>query len=126
MVMKKSLLNKLDEIKSIVPVHLEVEKKLLPRLKFMGFVMYGLCLAAFTYALTAEEEIQSAPPKEGLVDPETNRSSGLIGDDARRGRARALPDRSAQLLLSRRDFCRRRYDLLSHRLEKKEKVVSNT
>ncbi len=70
MVMKKSLLNKLDEIKSIVPVHLEIEKKLLPRLKFMGFVMYGLCVVAFTYAAMAQEEIQSVPPKEGLVDPE--------------------------------------------------------
>lgn len=76
--MKKNLLNKLEEIKSIVPVHLEVEKKLLPRLKFMGFVMYALCLAAFTYALTAKEEIESVPPKEGLIDPETTEAAAAF------------------------------------------------
>ena len=52
----KSFLNKLEELKPQVPVHLEIERKLIPRLKFMGYVMLVLCLASFIFALTIKEE----------------------------------------------------------------------
>ena len=72
----KSFLNKLDELKSAVPAHLEVEKKLLPRLKFMGYLMYVLCVIALVYAMTVREDTPS--PQEGLIDPqETEAASPL-------------------------------------------------
>jgi hypothetical protein len=70
--MKNKILSKLEELKSKVPIHLEVERKLLPRLKFMGYVMLTLCSAAFLFALIAKEEIE-APNfslQEGFVAPE--------------------------------------------------------
>jgi hypothetical protein len=52
----KSFLSKLEELKPEVPIHLEVERKLIPRLKFMGYVMYFFCLLSFVFALTIKEE----------------------------------------------------------------------
>ena len=54
----KGFSSSLDNIKP--PIHLDVEKKLLPRLKFMGYVMYAFCLAAFLFALIIETEIFGA------------------------------------------------------------------
>lgn len=67
----KSLLSKFEELKPKVPFHLEVEKKLLPRLKFMGYVMLTLCLAAFTFALIIkdETEVMGPPSQEGFTQP---------------------------------------------------------
>jgi len=52
----KSFLSKCDELKEKAPVQLEIERKLLPRLKFMGYVMFTLCLASFVFALTVKED----------------------------------------------------------------------
>jgi hypothetical protein len=68
----KSFSNKLEELKSTAPAPHEVEKKLLPRLKFMGYVMYALCLVSFSYAIAAKEETETVPPSQGgVIDPES-------------------------------------------------------
>jgi hypothetical protein len=67
----KSFLSKFEELKPEVPIHLSVERKLVPRLKFMGYVMYVLCLAALAFAITIKEEIEVVPPpQEGFIEPE--------------------------------------------------------
>ncbi|MBS0603599.1 MAG: hypothetical protein JSS60_01025 [Verrucomicrobia bacterium] len=58
----KSFLSKFEELKPKVPLQLDVERKLLPRLKFMGYVMYILSIATLTFAITA--------PKEPGIGPE--------------------------------------------------------
>lgn len=47
----KSFLNKFEELKPKVPMQLDVERKLLPRLKFMGYVMYTLAVASLCFAI---------------------------------------------------------------------------
>ncbi len=68
----KSLLSKLEELKPNIPIHLDVERKLLPRLKFMGYVMFAFCLAAFTFALAIKDEAEviGPPPQEGFTEPD--------------------------------------------------------
>jgi hypothetical protein len=67
----KSFLNKFEELKPKVPIHLDVEKKLVPRLKFMGYVMYVLSLIAFAFAFTIKEEGEIIQPlQEGFTEPE--------------------------------------------------------
>lgn len=68
----KSFLSKFEELKSKIPVHLEVEIKLLPRLKFMGYVLLICCLAAFTFALTIKEEAEIGNPQiqVGFTEPD--------------------------------------------------------
>lgn len=66
----KNFLNKINDLKPKAPVPIEVERKLLPRLKFMGYVLFVLCLISFLYAIIAKEETETAKEKEGFVDPE--------------------------------------------------------
>jgi hypothetical protein len=68
----KSFLSKVDELKPKAPIHLEVERKLLPRLKFMGYVMYSLCLASFLFALLIKEDttVIGPPSQEGFTPPD--------------------------------------------------------
>jgi hypothetical protein len=76
----KSFLSKIETLKPEVPIHLEVERKLLPRLKFMGYVMYALCLITFAFAIIIKEEteIGEPPPQEGSIEPEQmEAASGL-------------------------------------------------
>lgn len=54
--MKKSLLNKIEKLKPKAPKQLEVERKLLPRLKFMGYIMVCITLATFAFAVTLPSE----------------------------------------------------------------------
>ncbi len=54
--MKKIFSNKLDELKKKEPPSADVEKKLIPRLKFMGYVMYSLSLASMLFAMINLEE----------------------------------------------------------------------
>ncbi len=56
----KTFLNKMEELKPHIPVQLDVERKLLPRLKFMGYVMFVCCLASVAFAIFA--------PKEQIAD----------------------------------------------------------
>jgi hypothetical protein len=84
--MKKSFLSKLEELKPQVPVHLEIERKLIPRLKFMGYVMCTLSLAAFVFALVVKED--EVITRETIQKEETSNSaeieavSPLLTDDA--------------------------------------------
>lgn len=68
----KSFLNKFEELKPKVPIHLDIEKKLLPRLKVMGYLMFMFCLAAFTFALIVKEETEviGTPSQEGFSEPD--------------------------------------------------------
>jgi hypothetical protein len=67
----KSFLNKLEKLKAEVPVQLDTERKLLPRLKFMGYVMVVLCITTAVYAMTIREETEIIQPlpQEGLIEP---------------------------------------------------------
>jgi hypothetical protein len=49
---------------ALSPSH--VEKELLPRLKFMGYLMTAFCIAAFLFALLAERE--PAPPPAAILE----------------------------------------------------------
>ena len=76
----KSFLNKLEELKPQIPVHLEVERKLLPRLKFMGYVMFVLSLISFGFALTVKEEALILP-QETPKNQELETVATLLIDD---------------------------------------------
>jgi hypothetical protein len=81
----KSFLSKLDELKPIVPVHIEVERKLIPRLKLMGYVLLSFSLAAFVFAITIKEETLIVPEatQETLVNTqELEAVTPLLTDDA--------------------------------------------
>ncbi len=78
--MKKSFLNKLEELKPEVPVHLEVERKLIPRLKLMGYIMFSLCLCAFIFALTIKEDAEITLESEALHDEFEVGGVALIDD----------------------------------------------
>jgi hypothetical protein len=52
----KSFLSKFTALKPRIPEHLEVERKLLPRLKFMGYVMYVWCIASLIFAIAIPQE----------------------------------------------------------------------
>jgi hypothetical protein len=52
----KSFLSKFEKLKPKVPVQLDIERKLLPRLKFMGYVMYILSLVSLIFAIIAAQE----------------------------------------------------------------------
>jgi hypothetical protein len=52
----KSFLSNFDELKPKTPLHLDVERKLLPRLKFMGYVMCVLCIASLIFAILAQSD----------------------------------------------------------------------
>lgn len=82
----KNFLTKLNDLKSKVPVPLEIERKLLPRLKFMGYVMFTLCLASFIYAMIAKEitnlsGIQSKLGSDKLNPPEAVSGFEILLDD---------------------------------------------
>jgi hypothetical protein len=67
----KSFLSKFEELKPKDSLSLDVERKLLPRLKFMGYLMYGLALVAFLFAIIVHEETEiTPPPPEGFTEPE--------------------------------------------------------
>ena len=57
----KSFLNKLESLKKQSPTQLEVERKLLPRLSFMGYVMLVCGLGSLTFAITVPQEITIGP-----------------------------------------------------------------
>ena len=75
----KSFLSKFDALKPKIPVQIEVEKKLLPRLKLMGYIMSVLSAATLIFALvikedsTTPESIQAGFP----VLEEIEASSGM-------------------------------------------------
>ncbi len=56
--MRKNLLSKIGELTPKIEVHLETERKLLPRLKFMGYVMLILSVASLTFAIAAPTETE--------------------------------------------------------------------
>lgn len=58
----ESFSSKFEELKPKVPVHADVERKLLPRLKFMGYIMCFWCAAALVLAFLA--------PKNAAADIE--------------------------------------------------------
>jgi ABC-type glycerol-3-phosphate transport system permease component len=76
----KSFLSKFEELKPKVPIHLDMERKLLPRLKFMGYVMLVFCLAAFIFAFSFKEETEiiGPPPQEGFTDPDQTEAVSKI------------------------------------------------
>jgi hypothetical protein len=47
----KSFSSEFEELKPKEPIHLDTERKLLPRLKFMGYVSYICCGAALVLAI---------------------------------------------------------------------------
>jgi hypothetical protein len=51
--MKKSFSEKLEELKPKPRDLNAIERKLLPRLKFMAYVMYSLCIASVLFAIFA-------------------------------------------------------------------------
>jgi hypothetical protein len=77
----KSFLNKLEELKSKTPAHLEVEKKLLPRLKFMGYLMFGLCLVSFVFALTVNEETPFNSETTAPIPSEIEATAPFLTED---------------------------------------------
>lgn len=48
--------NFLSKFKPKIPIHLEVEIKLLPRLRFMGYLLLTISLITFTFAMLAPQE----------------------------------------------------------------------
>jgi hypothetical protein len=81
----KSFLSKLEELKPQVPIHLEVERKLIPRLKFMGYTMFTLCLAAFVFALIVPEEAAittEAIPEDISTNLEIEEATAPLTDDS--------------------------------------------
>jgi len=52
----KSFLSKIEELKPNIPVQLDVERKLVPRLKFMGYVMFFFCVAALIFEIVVPED----------------------------------------------------------------------
>jgi hypothetical protein len=47
----KSLLNKIEALTPKGPHQIDIERKLLPRLKLVGYIMYTFCLVSLTYAI---------------------------------------------------------------------------
>lgn len=66
----KNFLNKLEELKPEVPIQLTVEKQLLPRLKFMAYLMFALALfsSGFAYFIEAEESVATELADSGFPD----------------------------------------------------------
>lgn len=60
--------SKLDELKKKAPPPADVEKKLIPRLKLMGYIMYGLGVASALFAMISVEEKE--PIAKGPISPE--------------------------------------------------------
>lgn len=56
----RSSLNKSKLIHTLSPEKLEMERKLLPRLRLMGYIFFALALATLIFILTFEEELPSA------------------------------------------------------------------
>lgn len=54
--MKKSFLNKFKKLRPKTESELQAERKLLPRLQFMGYIMIGVTIASFIFALMAPQE----------------------------------------------------------------------
>lgn len=68
----KSFLSKFRELSPKSPANLDVERKLLPRLKFMGYVMCFFALASLAFAIAApEESIISAEMERDVPSLET-------------------------------------------------------
>lgn len=79
--MKKIFSNKLDELKKKQPPAPDVEKKLIPRLKFMGYIMYGLSLVSVLFAMiNLEEKEQSGQ----TVSPEAVTGFQLLMEEEER------------------------------------------
>ncbi len=77
----KSFLNKFQELKPKVKVQLEVEQKLLPRLKIMGYLMIFLTLIALVFAILSPTESTIGPEIE-TQDFANLQSSGInIGNE---------------------------------------------
>jgi len=89
----KSFLSKFEELKPKVPIHLDIEKKLLPRLKIMGYLMLTFCLAAFVFALTVKEETEviGPLPQEGFTDPEQTEAVSEIELSSEEGQLELNP-----------------------------------
>lgn len=64
--MKKSFSSKLEELKRQVPKREDVERKLIPRLKFMGYTLFVLALASLTFAVFVKEESFTAASNDTL------------------------------------------------------------
>ena len=82
----KSFLNKFKELKPLMTIHHESERKLLPRLKFMGYVLLTISLITFGFALNMEKENLRGPnadPDNAFTSPqEMTQSAGLSLEDA--------------------------------------------
>ena len=57
----KSFLNKCSELDPKVAAFVEAEKKLLPRLKIMGYVLLVVSVAALVFAIIAPEDPEIGP-----------------------------------------------------------------
>lgn len=77
----KSFSSKLADLK---PIHLDVERKLIPRLKFMGYVMLTCALASLLFALIVKEDTVATPElmqEVGSNSEEMEATSTLLTDD---------------------------------------------
>ena len=61
----------------------EIEKKLLPRLTFMAYVMYTLCIASVTFAIFAPsfEEAESEVKETGFPSVALDALAGFLIED---------------------------------------------
>jgi len=79
----KSFLSKFEELKPKVPVQLEVERRLLPRLKFMGYVMCILGLTTVAYAVFIPKDPRIGPETAQMEEPvvPVMAESGILTDE---------------------------------------------
>lgn len=76
----KNFWNSLNTFKPGTPEQVEVERKLLPRLRVMGYLLVGISVLTFTYAIVApkEEELYYLHQEEkNAFFQENELSSGL-------------------------------------------------
>ncbi|MBI2809629.1 MAG: hypothetical protein HYX67_02195 [Candidatus Melainabacteria bacterium] len=68
--MKKSFSEKLEDLKPKPRDLNAIERKLLPRVKFMAYVMYSLCIASVLFAIfvpkTTEPEVETQIEESGF------------------------------------------------------------
>ena len=66
----KKFLNKLETLKTVAPDHLKVEKKLRPRLNYMGYIMFFFTACSLGFAIITPQEVPIGPESESLAGPD--------------------------------------------------------
>lgn len=69
----KSFSSKLEELKQAAPSQLDVERKLIPRLKLMGYVMFAFCAASMLFAFIVKDDT--------VITRESLQETGLNADE---------------------------------------------